>query len=109
MKSGFDRVLRRYGRPAALWQDGAQVAVGLALVQPLYEKEAQRLPTPLGRQRTDRCLYLGEAGLAVDQLGEEDWLAWEGQAYQVLNAQPVALGGTVLYRWAILTVREEEP
>lgn len=102
-------MLRRYGRPAALWQGGTQAAVGLALVQPLYEKEEQRLPTPLGRQRTDQFLYLGESGLAVDQLGEEDWLVWEGQAYQVLTAQPVALGGTVLYRWAILTVREEEP
>lgn len=108
MRHGFDRVLRRYGRPAVLWRNGGQT-VGTALVQPLYEKAHREIPTPLGLQRTDRFLYLGEAALAVDQLGQEDWIVWENQSYRVVNAQPVALGRTVLYRWAILEPREDAP
>lgn len=103
----FSALLHRYGRPAALWKDGKQT-VGLAMVQPLFEKEDQWTPTPLGRQRGDRFLYLGAPELAVDELGDADYVEWDGQAYTVVSAQPVKLGRELRYRWAVLAVREDE-
>lgn len=103
----FEAVLRRWGRPAELHSRTGSMT-GLAMVQPLFEKDIRWMPTPLGRQRRDRFLYIGEPTLAVDELGEEGYVVWEGQAYEVETAQTLTLGRRVLYRWAVLTVREAE-
>jgi len=100
-------LLRRHGGQARLVSRGAEDA-GLAMIQPLFDKDDQWIPTPLGRMRGDRFLYIGEPALPVDELGEMGYVLWEGQAYEVVTAQQVKLGGKLLYRWAVLTVREEK-
>lgn len=104
---GVKTLLRRHGRQARLVSGGTETA-GLAMVQPLLDRDDQWIPTPLGRMRGDRFLYIGEPALPVDELGEAGYVVWEGQAYEVVTAQPVRLGGKLLYRWAVLTVREEK-
>lgn len=104
---GFDSVLRRYGRPAAVHR-GTTVQVGPAMVQPLLDKTEQWSPSPLGRRRRDRFLYLGEPGLALDGLGEDGYVEWEAAAYDVEAAHPVLLGSETLYWWAVLTAREAD-
>lgn len=103
----FAWVLRRYGKPAAVHR-GEEVQIGSAMVQPILDRDRQWLPTPLGQQRQDRFLFLGSPELALDGLGEEDYVEWDGQRYDVTTAQRVLLGNQVLYWWAVLTVREEE-
>ena len=101
------RLLRRHGRQAKLVDAGVE-QVGLAIVQPLPDKSPRWIPTPLGRMRGDRFLWIGEPALAVDELGETGYVLWEGRAYEVTTAQRVELGGKLLCRWAVLTAREEE-
>lgn len=104
---GFDAVLRRYGKPAAVHGNG-ETRIGPAMVQPLLEKNEQWTPTPLGRKRQDRFLCLGAPELTLDGLETDGFLEWDGQAYNVVTAQRVELGNKPLYWWAILTVREDE-
>ena len=105
---GFEAVLARYGKPISVHRDGKE-QIGLAMVQPLFEKEEQRLPSPLGRRRTDRFLCLAAPELRLDGLGEDGFLEWDGAAYDVTAAHSVGLGDRVLYQWAVLRVREDEP
>lgn len=107
MMGQFSRILARYGRPAAVHR-GAAVHIGPAMVQPLLDKSEQWTPSPLGRRRRDRFLYLGEPGLALDGLGEDGYVEWEAAAYDVEAAHPVLLGSETLYWWAVLTPREAE-
>lgn len=104
---GFEAVLGRYGKPASVHRDGME-QTGLAMVQPLFEREVQRLPTPLGRRRTDRFLCLASPGLELDGLGEDDFLEWDGGRYGVVTTQKVELGSTALYQWAVVIPKEEE-
>ena len=103
--SGFDGVLRRYGRPVAVHRNGACLS-GLAMVQPLFESHEQWLPSPLGRTRQDRFLCLAAPEPRLDGLSEEDFLEWEGVRYNVITTQSVSLGNQTLYQWAVLSVRD---
>lgn len=105
---GFDAVLRKYGRPAAVHRDG-KTQIGPAFLQPLFEKDRQWSPTPLGRKRKDRFLLLCAPELELDGLGTDDYVEWDSTAYDVETAQSVELGGKRLYWWAVATVREGEP
>lgn len=104
---GFSAVLRRYGRPAVL-ADGEFRQIGAAMVFPMFDKGEQWLPTPLGTAREDRFLFLGAPELEIDRLGCDGYVEWEGQRYRVVTAQGVALGGKMLYRWAVLLPRDPE-
>lgn len=77
------------------------------MVQPILDKDRQWTPTPLGRRRQDRFLYLGEPGLDLNGLEDGGYVEWGGQAYEVIRAHPVELGTRTLYWWAVLRVREE--
>lgn len=103
----FAGILRQYGRPAAV-RRGEETAVGSAMVQPILDRESQWSPTPLGRKRQDRFLYLGTPELDLDGLAWDDYLEWDGQRYDVVTAQPICLGGRRLYWWAVLTPRETD-
>lgn len=105
---GFEAVLGRYGKPASVHRGGEE-QTGLAMVQPLFEKDEQWLPAPLGRTRQDRFLCLASPELDLEGLGEDDFLEWDGGCYDVVTAQRVELGSRVLYQWAVVRVREESP
>lgn len=104
---GFEAVLKRYGKPISVFRNGEE-QTGMAMVQPLFEKDGQWLPSPLGRRRTDRFLCLASPELSLERLGEEDFLMWDGTRYDVAATQKAELGNTALYQWAVLTPREEE-
>ena len=57
--SAFSAIARRYGRLVALERDGVPLGEGLALVQPLADRERQFLPTALGVRRREFFLCLG--------------------------------------------------
>lgn len=103
----FLGILKRYGSVAAVSR-GGEVRTGLAMVQPVLEKEEQWTPTALGHRRRDRFLCLGEPGLAADRPEEGACVEWDGRAYDVVSEQPVKLGGKALYWWAVLEPREDE-
>lgn len=103
---GFEAVLKQYGKPISVFRNGEE-QTGMAMVQPLFEKDGQWLPSPLGRRRTDRFLCLASPELRLEGLGEEDFLMWDGTRYDVAAAQKAELGNTALYQWAVLIPREE--
>ncbi len=67
--------------------------------------EEQQVPSPLGFRREDRLLYLGVPDCP---LGQEDWVEWNGGAYEVWSTHLVHAGQEVLYTWAVLRPRDLE-
>lgn len=100
-------VLRRYGQQVSL--DGVLgIRTGRALVQPILEcrgKQPQYIPTPLGRRRGDRFLYLGAAELEV-RCG--DRVECAGERYRVCCAQAIRMGEELSHWWALLRPEDEE-
>lgn len=87
--------------------DGEKVRMGPAFLQPILDRERQWTPTPLGRKRQDRFLLLAGPELALGALGEDGYVEWDGQRYDVVTARSVAVGKETVYWWAVLMVRED--
>ena len=105
MEQEWSALLERYGQRVVLHQ-GEQTTAGRAFLQPVRETgHGQRVPSPLGFYREDRFLYLGEP---ESLLGLEDWVEWNGQAFEVCSTHPVCVGQSVVYRWAVLRPRDRE-
>ena len=100
-------ILAKYGQDVTVCQNREEAGVVLrAFLQPVLEKKTpQTLPTPLGRRREDRFLYLGPpdtpltAGLSL--------VRWMGQDYEVQSAHPVGTR-SVSHWWAVLRPRDKE-
>lgn len=104
----FSALLDRYGQRVELfYTDGGAAVSCRALIQPLRERKEQQLPTPLGQVRQDRWRYLGDPAVPLEGM-EGGYLLWKGQAYEVVTAQPVELGGAVNHWWAILRRRDPD-
>lgn len=107
----FDEILRRYGQTVELHYDGDETGVAVrAFLQPILEQGAGKwkdLPTPLGRARQDRFLYLGDPSAPLEALKETGWVAWRGQEFTVQAAQPVYVGQRLSHWWAVLRPRDE--
>ncbi len=101
MNGVLSGILRRYGQSVAL-EDGGQA---LAFVQPILERSEQELPTPLGRRRTDRFLYLGAPEL---ELRCGMGLTCGGKGYRVCCAQPIRVGTQISHWWAVLRPEDEK-
>lgn len=105
MEREWSALLERYGQRVVLHQ-GEQETAGRAFLQPIRETgQEQQVPSPLGFRREDRLLYLGVPDCP---LGQEDWVEWNGGAYEVWSTHPVHVGQTVLYTWAVLRPRDLE-
>lgn len=105
MEQEWSALLERYGQRVVLHQ-GEQETAGRAFLQPIRETgQEQQVPSPLGFRREDQFLYLGAPDCP---LGQEDWVEWNGGAYEVWSTHPVHVGQTVLYTWAVLRLRDLE-
>lgn len=96
-------ILARYGQDVTLHSGEETQGVALrAFLQPVLDKSGeQSLPTPLGRRREDRFLYLGPREVPVT---DAMWLEWQGQGYDVQSAHLVGES----HWWALLRPRDEE-
>ena len=99
----WSRILSYYGQKVTLRRDGQEETVRAILQPILGAGEEQEVPTPLGRARRDRFLYLGPAGHLLD---EETVVEWNGGEYRVRSAQ---LAGWEIcpHWWAMLYPRDE--
>lgn len=104
----FSAIARRYGRPVALERDGTALGEGLALLQPLTDRERQFLPTELGVRRREYFLCLGEEGLPFSPEPGETVLTQGTERYDVVNARAVLAGAQRVYWRAVLARREED-
>lgn len=112
MRQGdFEGLLERYGQVVSVHYGGSQVGVpARGFLQPILERREdwkQELPTPLGVARRDRFLYLGEAGVPLEGMGE-GFILCHGTRYQVQVAQAVYVGEELSHWWAVLRVRDGE-
>lgn len=109
MIDAFRDVLARYGQTVELHCGGDEAGVPLkAFVQAISDRsEEQFLPTPLGRDRRDKFLYLGDPDGALDCLGERGYVLWRGGRYRARAAHPVYVGDAVNHWWAVLEPLEE--
>ncbi len=104
MDAAWAALLARYGQRVVLHQ-GDSTVDARAFLQPIREKgQAQSLPSPLGWQREDRFLYLGDPNHPLSDHG--DWVEFEGAGYAVVSAHPVHVGNSVSHIWAVLRSRD---
>lgn len=102
------RLMDRYGQQVELRRAGEAVPAR-AFLQPVTRNrkgERQYLPTPLGAKREDRFLYLGEPGAEVK--AGRDRVIWRDAPFEVETAQPIYVGQTLFYWWAILVPADKE-
>ena len=103
MDAAWAALLAKYGQRVVLHQ-GDSTVDARAFLQPIREKgQAQSLPSPLGWQREDRFLYLGDPNHPLSDHG--DWVEFEGAGYAVVSAHPVHVGNSVSHIWAVLRPR----
>lgn len=104
MDAAWAALLTKYGQRVVLHQGNSMVDTR-AFLQPIREKgQAQSLPSPLGWQREDRFLYLGDPNHPLSDHG--DWVEFEGAGYAVVSAHPVHVGNSVSHIWAVLRPRD---
>lgn len=104
MDAAWAALLAKYGQRVVLHQ-GDSTVDARAFLQPIREKgQAQSLPSPLGWQREDRFLYLGDPNHPLSDHG--DWVEFEGTGYTVISAHPVHVGNSVSHIWAVLRPRD---
>lgn len=104
MDAAWAALLAKYGQRVVLHQ-GDSTVDARAFLQPIREKgQAQSLPSPLGWQREDRFLYLGDPNHPLSDHG--DWVEFEGKDYAVISAHPVHVGNSVSHIWAVLRPRD---
>ena len=107
MDREWSAILARYGQKVIIRR--SREGEGLerrAFLQPVLEKGAeQSVPSPLGRRREDRFLYLGPADIPLTE-GLSP-VAWQGQEYEVQSAHPVG-AGKAHHWWAVLRPRDKE-
>lgn len=64
---GFEAVLQKYGKPLSVHRNGEE-QIGVAMVQPLFEKGEQWLPSPWGgKEQTGSSAWLRR---------NSDWTVW---------------------------------
>ena len=84
MDAAWAALLAKYGQRVVLHQGNSTVDAR-AFLQPIREKgQAQSLPSPLGWQREDRFLYLGDPNRPLT--ANRDWVEFEGSGYAVVSA-----------------------
>lgn len=104
MDAACAALLAKYGQRVVLHQGNSTVDAR-AFLQPIREKgQAQSLPSPLGWQREDRFLYLGDPNRPLT--ANRDWVEFEGSGYAVVSAHPVHVGNSVSHIWAVLRPRD---
>ena len=104
MDAAWAALLAKYGQRVVLHQGNSTVDAR-AFLQPIREKgQAQSLPSPLGWQREDRFLYLGDPNRPLT--ANRDWVEFEGSGYAVVSAHPVHVGNIVSHIWAVLRPRD---
>ena len=104
MDAAWAALLAKYGQRVVLHQ-GDSTVDARAFLQPIREKgQAQSLPSPLGWQREDRFLYLGDPNHPLSDHG--DWVEFEGTGYAVVSAHPVHVGNSVSHIWAVLRPKD---
>ena len=100
-------ILSQYGQNVRVYTPktpGGEVV--RALVQPMREKGTeQSVPSPLGRVKQDRFLYLGPSGTEMDETSRVEW---NGECFRVRSAHSVRVGGSVTHWWAVLSRRAQE-
>lgn len=110
--TAFERILDRYGQIVAFHPEGEDV-LDLpirAFLQPvLNQKESwfQKQSSVLGQGTKELYLYLGPAGVPLDQLGD-GYLEGLGKKFDVQAAEAVFVGTEVSHWWALLVPREED-
>jgi hypothetical protein len=101
-----DRLLRRYGSEALVEWDDRSTRVK-AMIQPLYYKNKMYLEgsyLPDGYYDGGHYLYIGPAGVRLDQLPFDAVVARDGVCYRIKRAELVKNAGEALYSWAILQI-----
>jgi hypothetical protein len=108
MTEAFQWVLRTYGQELVCHDGtGETVGSGQAIVQPMTEADWQYTAGALGSDRQDRFLCLAEPDLPLGGLGDQGWVSWGGQNYEVMTVRPVLVAGQTTHLWMALRPARE--
>lgn len=107
MKRDFLRLVRRHGTEVILCDKG-NIHKGKAFVQFVREKDERFLPTPLGNREQGRLICFCDPELSLETASIEAQLIWHNKKYHIATAQPISVGDTDLFVWAVLLPEDEE-
>ena len=107
IQRSFSRILTRYGQDMTVYSQAARKSIGVrAFLQPMREKGTeQSVPSPLGRVRQERFLYLGPPESFPD---EADLVTFGSQTLHVQRTHLIYAGAQPIYRWAVLIPNTRE-
>ncbi len=98
MDQGFwRRILEKYGQKVTIRRGEEETHIR-AFFQPVAEKAAGEMPTPLGMAPVGKYLYLGPA---EEKLEDAEELIWEGRTFRFIRNREIPVGDTIFYRWAV--------
>lgn len=102
MQGSFSRILTRYGQDMTIYTQVSPQGISVrAFFQPMREKGTeQSVPSPLGRIRQDRFLYLGPPEPYPD---ESSRVKVGTQVLEIQGTHLIYVGAQPVYRWAVLT------
>lgn len=107
--AAFAAVVRQAGEPVTVWREGACLGEGYARFQGTFRRgDRQYGPTDLGLGREEEVVCYGEAGLPLDPRPGRTLVKTGQGLFRVRWAEPVCLGGQVIYWKAGLTWQEED-
>ena len=97
MKREWNAILNRYGRQVGVCNPGTEEISVKVFLQPVLDRDAQLVPSPLGLRREERMLYLGPGDIS---LLPGETVIRDGQVrYEVRSTRTVEDGHHV---WAVL-------
>lgn len=109
--TAFQRLLDQYGQTVAIHPEGETLDIPVrAFLQPVLhqrENRVQTAPSVLGWREKRLYLYLGPAGMPLDQLGD-GYLESRGKRFRVQAAEAVPVGDRISHWWALLVPGEED-
>ena len=100
MQGQMEKMIRRYGSPMVLRQDGAEYEIRAFLQQTRSRSQshAERQLAPLGEVPKGLFVYLGPV---TPQIAEGDMLVYRQRNFQVRRAEPIVVGDSVAYCWGL--------
>lgn len=108
MIDAFDWVIGAYGKEITCYNNEEEdVGHGMAIVLPMTKADWTYTSGQLGEYSPDMFLGLAEPDIPLDQIGEDGWIIFNDEKYEILMIRPIVVGRDTTHQWVALRHVEE--